>query len=159
VALLLQAVGLVVTIALTVPDFIDDQLHPPVCTGMCINLRSLPFELTMVVFGPVVVLLLLLAWRWRGPRQWPLAIVALVDAAAIALVGNVVVDFLQTRAVSVPPVASAPPLLLLPALATLVLGTNLVRPVPWKPIVAVSAVASMVLAAFLWSYVIGPAPA
>ena len=155
VALALQALGLLVTIALTVPDFIGAQLHPLVCTGMCLDLRGLPFELTMVVFGPVVVLLLLLSWRWRGPRLWPLAVVAVVDAAAIALVANVVIDFVHTRFDSVPSVASVPPLMLLPALATLALGANLVWPVPWKPIVAVSAAGSLVLAAFLWSSV-GP---
>lgn len=156
VALLLQAVGLLVTIGLTVPDYVDGQLHPLVCTGMCIDLRGLPFELTMVVFGPVIALLVLLAWRWRGPRLWPLVVVGVADAAAIALVASVVIDFAHTRFDSVPSVASAPPLLLLPALATLALGTNLVWPVPWKPIVAVSAAGSLVLAAFLWSYVIGP---
>lgn len=156
VALLLQAVGLLVTIGLTVPDYVDAQFHPLVCTHMCIDLRGLPFELTMVVFGPVVVLLLLLAWRWRGPRLWPLAVVAVVDAAAIALVASVVIDFAYTRFDSVPPVASAPPLLLFPALVTIALGTNLVRPVPWKRIGAVGAAGSVVLAVFLWSYVIGP---
>jgi hypothetical protein len=157
VALVLQAMGLLATIALTAPDYIDAIAHPQVCTDMCIDLRGLPFELTMVVFGPVVVLLLLLGWRWRGVRRWPLAVVAIVDAAAIALVASAVIDFIHTRTDSVPPVASAPPLLLFPALATLTLGANLVWPVPWRTIVAVSAAGSLVLAAFLWSYLLRPA--
>jgi hypothetical protein len=157
VALVLQAAGLLATIALTAPRFIDAISHPRVCTGMCLDLRGLPFELTMVVLGPVAVLLSLLGWRWRGVRRWPLAVVAVVDAAAIALVASVVIDFIHSRTDSVPPVASAPLLLLLPALATLALGTNLLWPVPWKSIVAVSTAGSLALAAFLWSYVIRPA--
>jgi hypothetical protein len=156
VALLLQAMGLLVVIAFTVPDYIDAQLHPPICTGICIDLRGLPFVGTLVVFGPVVAVLVLLTWRWRGPRLWPLTIVAVVDAAAIVLVASVVIDFVHTRNISVPPVASVPSLVLLPALITTALGINLVRPLPWKPIVAVSTAGCLTSAALMSWNVIGP---
>jgi hypothetical protein len=156
VGLLLQAMGLLAVIAFTVPDYVDAQLHPPICTGICLDLRGVPFGLTMVVFGPVVVLLLLLAWRWRGPSQWPLAVVGVVDAAAIALVTSVVIEFVHTRNDSLPPVAAAPSLLLLPALITVALGANLVRPLPWKPIVAVSTAGCLLSAVLMSLSVIGP---
>ena len=154
--LLLQALGLVVVIAFTLPDYVDKLLHPPICTGMCLDLRGLSFALTMFVFGPVVVLLLLLAWRWRGPSRWPLAVVGVVDAAAIALVASVVIDFVHTRNESLPPVAAAPSLVLLPALITIALGANLVRPLAWKPIVAVSSAGCLLSAVLMSQSVIGP---
>jgi hypothetical protein len=156
VALLLQAAGLLALIALTVPDWIDGHFHPYASCGLCLDLRGLAFDLTAIFLGPVFVLLLGLSWRWRGPRLWPLAVVALIDAAAIFLTAVVTVSFFHNRTDSVPPFASAPPLLLLPALATLALGINLVRPVPLKRIIAVSAAGCMLLAAFLWFFAIRP---
>jgi hypothetical protein len=158
VALLVQALGGMAIIALTVPDFIDAQLHPLGCTGVswCLDFRGFAFTLAAIFMVPVIGVLLVLAWRWRGPRLWPLSIVALIDAAAILLTVDAIVSFLGTRNDSVPSVAAAPPLLLLPALATLALGINLVLPVPLKPILAVSAAGSVLLAASLWFFVIRP---
>jgi hypothetical protein len=151
VALLLQAVGLLVLIALTFPDWLDGRLHPYACTPdqWCMDLRGLSFELLAIFLGPVIVALLVLAWWWRGPRLWPLAVVALIDAAAIFFTADTIINDLHARASSIPPVASAPPLLLLPALATLVLGINLVRPVPWRPLLAASPAGCILLAPVL----------
>jgi hypothetical protein len=156
IALLLQAVGLVLTIALTVPDWLDGLLHPRVCAGWCFDFRGLALYFSAIVLGPVILLLLFLAWRWRGPRRWPLAIVVVLDAAAIWGVAAAIISFLQTRSDAIPTVASGPPLLLLPALATLVLGINLIRPFPWKPIVAASAAGCLLVAPFLWFHAISP---
>lgn len=158
VALLFQALGGIAIIALTVPDFIDAQLHPLGCTGVswCFDFRGLAFTLAAIFMGPVIGVLLVLAWRWRGPRLWPLAIVALIDAAAIFLTVDAIVSFLGTRNDSVPSVSAAPPLLLLPALATLTLGINLVWQVPLKAILAVSAAGSVLLSASLWFFAIRP---
>ena len=160
VALALQAVGLLALIALTVPDWLDRYLHPYICTSgqLCIDFRGLAFDYLAIFFGPVIVLLLILARRWRGPRLWPLAIVVLLDAAAIFLTVDSILNDLYNRTNSIPPVASAPPLLLLPALATLVLGINLVRPVRWMPLLAASAAGCIVTAAALWIRDVGPTP-
>src|ERR1700730_14640387 len=155
-ALVVQAVGLLAIIALTVPDFIDWKLHPYAPCGLCLDLRGLPFFLAAVVLGPVIALLLVLSRRWRKPHLWPLAILALIDGAAIFLTATVVVDFLQRRTESIPPYASAPPLLLLPALVTLALGVSLVRPVPFKPILAASVGLCVLSTAVLWFFAIGP---
>lgn len=144
------------TIALTVPDYLDGILHPWVCVSWCFDFRGLPFALTAIFLGPAMLLLLLMAWSWRGPRRWPLAIVVVIDAAAIWLVAAAVIGVLQTRGDAIPTVASSPPLLLLPALATLALGINLVWPVPWKAIVVVSTAGCLLLAPFLWFYPIRP---
>jgi hypothetical protein len=156
-ALVVQASGLLALIFLTVPDLIDGLLHPFAggC-GLCLDLRGLSFFLAAVVLGPVVALLLILSWRWRGPRLWPLALVVLVDAAAIFLTADVTISFFQNRTDSIPPYASAPPLLLLPALATLTLGIDLVRPVRLRPVLAASTAGCVLLAAFLWFFSIRP---
>jgi len=160
VALALQAVGLLALIALTVPDWLDRYLHPYICTSgqLCIDFRGLAFDYLAIFFGPVIVVLLILARRWRGPRLWPLAIVVLLDAAAIFLTVDSILNDLYNRTNSIPPVASAPPLLLLPALATLVLGINLVRPVRWMPLLVASAAGCIVMAAALWIRDLGSTP-
>jgi hypothetical protein len=155
-ALVVQAAGLLAIIALTVPDFIDWKLHPYAPCGLCLDLRGLPFFLTAVVLGPVVALLLILSRRWRKPRLWPLAIVALIDGGAIFLTAAAIVNFLQYRAESIPLYASAPLLLLLPALVTLAVGLSLVRPVPFKPILAASVGLCVSLTAVVWVFTIRP---
>jgi hypothetical protein len=79
VAALLQVGGMLATIGLTVPDFIDYQTRALEC-GWCFDFRGAPFALSLTFLGPVILVLLLVAWRWRGPRLWPLTIVALIDA-------------------------------------------------------------------------------
>jgi hypothetical protein len=155
-ALIVQAVGLLAIIALTVPDFIDWKLHPYAPCGLCLDLRGLPFFLAAIVLGPVIALLLVLSRRWRTPRLWPLAVVALIDGAAIFLTAAVMLSFLQSRAESIPPYASAPPLLLLPALVTLALGVSLWRRVPLKPILAAAVGLCVLLTAVLWFFAIRP---
>ena len=156
-ALVLQAVGLLALIALAFPDWLDVYIHPYACTPdqWCMDLRGLAFDLLAIFLGPVIVVLLILARWWRGPRLWPLGIVVLLDAAAIFFTADTIANDLHARASSIPPVASAPPLLLLPALATLVLGINLVRPVRWKRLLAASAAGCIVLAAVLWIHDVG----
>jgi hypothetical protein len=157
VALVLQAAGLLALIALTVPDWIDGLLHPyAVGCGLCLDFRGLPFYLAAAGLGPVAVLLLILGWMWRGRRLWPLGLVVLVDAAAIFLTVDVAIGFFHNRTDSIPPLASAPLLLLLPALGTLALGLNLVRPVRLRPVLAASAAGCILLAAFLWFFSIRP---
>jgi hypothetical protein len=156
IALLLQAMALLVSIALTVPDYLEARFHPRVCVSWCLDLQGLAFYLSVIFFGPVIVILLLLVWRWRGSRRWPLAVVATIDALAIYWAAASMIPFVHPQLDSIPSVAFAPPLLLLPALATLALGANLVRMVPWKPTIAASAVGCLLLAAFLWTHVIQP---
>jgi len=157
IALGLQAIGLSVLIALTLPDWLDHYVHPYACTPdqWCMDLRGLSFDLLAIFLGPVIVVLLILTRWWRGPRLWPLGIVVLLDAAAIFFTADTIINDLHARASSIPPVASAPPLLLLPALATLALGLNLVRPVRWKPLLAASAAGCIVLAAVLRIHDVG----
>jgi hypothetical protein len=155
-ALLLQAAGLLALIALTFPDWLDARLHPYAPCGLCLDLRGLAFDLSAIFLGSVIVLLLVLSWRWRGQRLWPLAVVALIDAGAIFVTADVTVSFFRTRTDSIPPFASAPLLLLLPALATLALGINLVRPMRLRPILAASAAGCILLAAFLWFFAVRP---
>jgi hypothetical protein len=87
IALVLQAVGLLGLIATSFPDWLDSYLRPHVCapTAWCMDFRGLDFDALAIFFGPLIVLLLILAWRCRGPRVWPLAVVALLDAGAIFL--------------------------------------------------------------------------
>ena len=156
VALLLQAVGGLGIIAQTVPDFIDAQRALECGTGWCLDFRGIAFKLAVLFIGPFVAALLFMSWRWRGPRLWPLAIVVLIDAAAIFTTAGAIIPFLQTRSDSVPSLVSVPPLLLLPALATLALGVAIVRPVPLRPILAVSVAGCVILAAFFWVYAVRP---
>jgi hypothetical protein len=155
-ALVLQAAGMLATIALTVPDFIDYQTRPLEC-GWCFDFRGAPFEVSLTFLGPVIVVLLLLAWRWRGPRLWPLAIVAVIDVLAVAVAVGMIFPLVFARSDLVPPAASAGPLLLLPAIATLALGACLERAVPWRKILAASAAISVLPIAFQGFGVIGPA--
>jgi len=154
-ALLIEAAGMLATIGLTVPDFIDYQARALEC-GWCFDFRGAPFAASSTVLGPVIVVLLLLAWRWRGPRLWPLVIVAVIDALAIVWSVGVIIPLVFTRSDIVPPAASAAPLLLLPAIATLALGAALVRSVPWTKIIAVSAAASLLPVACQGLGLIGP---
>src|SRR3977135_2162246 len=133
VALVLQAAGLLATIALPVPDWIDYQLHP-LEGGWCIDLRGLPFALSAIVLGPIIIVLLVLAWRWRGPSRWPLTLLAGLGVGAIVLTAGITIGAFYNRTDSVPPLASAPSLLLLPALATLALGISVVRPLSLRPL-------------------------
>jgi hypothetical protein len=155
-ALLLQAVGMLATIALTVPDFIDYQTRPLDC-GWCLDFRGVPFGVSVTFLGPVIVVLLLLAWRWRGPRKWPLAIVAVIDVLAVVVATGMIIPLVFARTDLVPPAASAAPLLLLPAIATLALGISHLRPLPWRKILAVSAAISVLPVACQGVGVIGPA--
>jgi hypothetical protein len=156
----LQAVGLLGLIALAFPDWLDGYFHPHVCTPdqWCMDFRGLAFNLLAIFLGPVIVVLLILARWWHGPRLWPLWIVVLLDAAAIFFTADSILNDLYTRTNSIPPVASAPPLLLLPALATLVLGISLVRPVRWRPFLAASTAGCLVMAAALWIRDVGSTP-
>ena len=156
VALLLQAAGGLGIIALTVPDFIDAQRPLECGTGWCLDFRGIAFKIAVVFIGPFIAALLLLSWRWRGPRLWPLAIVAVIDAAAIFLTAGAIIPFLQTRSDSVPSFVSAPPLLLLPALVTLALGVAIVRPVHLGPILTASVAGCVILTAFFWLYAVRP---
>jgi hypothetical protein len=155
VAALLQVGGMLATIGLTVPDFIDYQTRALEC-GWCFDFRGAPFALSLTFLGPVILVLLLVAWRWRGPRLWPLTIVALIDALAIVWSVGVIIPLVFTRSDIVPPAASAAPLLLLPAIATLALGAALLRSVPWAKILAASAVVSLLPVACQGLGLIGP---
>ena len=159
VALLVQATGLLALIAWTVPDWIDRLLHAYSCAGFCIDLRGLAFDYAVIFLGPVIVVLLIVSLRWRGPRIWPLAVVALIDAAAILVAVLTTFNFFHDRTESLPPAAAAPPLLFLPALATVALAINLVRPIPWRAILAATAAGCLLLAAFMWWYSLQPVPA
>jgi hypothetical protein len=154
-SLLLQALGLLLAIGLTVPDFVQSRLHPQYC-WICIDVPGIVFMLSLVIYGPVALLLILLAWRWRGQRRWPLVMVGVVDAIAVAWAALWVIGFVQSRHDTVPTAASIPPLLVLPALATLALAVNLVWPLPWKSLLGASAVGSLLLGVFLWFYAIRP---
>jgi hypothetical protein len=155
-ALVLQAIALLAVIALTFPDWLDGQLHPYVPCGFCFDLRGLAFDISAVFLGPVILVLLLIAWRWRRPRLWPLAIVALIDAAAFFLTAFATISTLQNRTESIPQAFWAPVLLLLPALSTLALGVSLVRPVSLRRFLALSFAGSVLLATLLWFFPIRP---
>jgi hypothetical protein len=113
-------------------------------------------RLSAIVLGPIIVALLVLAWRWRGPGRWPLALVAVFDVGAIFLTAGITVGAFYNRTDSVPPLASVPPLLLLPALATLALGISVVTPLKLRPILAASTAGCVLLAAFLWVFAVRP---
>jgi hypothetical protein len=157
-ALLIQAAGMLATIALTVPDWIDARLHQLEC-GWCFDFRGAAFSVSLIVLGPTIVALLLVAWRWRGSHLWPLVIVAAIDALAIFWGTGITISLVFRGTDLVPPAASAAPLLLLPALATLVLalGPNLERALPWRRILAVSAAISLLPIAGQGLGVVGPA--
>jgi hypothetical protein len=155
-AILLQAIGLLGIIALTFPDWLDGHLRPYASCGFCLDLRGLAFVVAATFLGPIIVLLLVMAWRWRGPRRWPLAIVGVVDAAAIFATAAATVSFVHYRSDSIPPYASAPSFLLLPALVTLALGVSLLRPLRLRRILAASAGGCVLLTALLWFFAIRP---
>jgi len=154
-ALLLQAAGMLATIALTVPDFIDYQLRTLEC-GWCFDFRGVPFELSLTFLGPVIVVLLLIAWRWRGPGWWPFVIVTVIDVLVLVVAVVMIIPLVFSRTDLVPPGASVALLLLLPAIATFVLGACLEWPLPWRPILAASAVVALLPAAGQGLGVIGP---
>jgi hypothetical protein len=149
-AIFVQAACLLAVIATTLPEWIDGRLHPLVCTrGVCVDLRGLAFDIAVTVLGPVIVLLVVVAWRWKGASRWPLALIAGVDIAAILVTIGTFMNFFNRRVESLPPDQIIPVLMLLPAMATLILSVNLVKPVPWKAWLAAGAAFCVLLSAFM----------
>lgn len=151
----MQALGLLGVIGLTVPGYIDYLTRPLVCYGWCLDFRDLPFLLSVTALGPAIVLLLILAWRWRRPRRWPLLVLAVVSVWAVAVTAVYLASY-SSGGEPAPATGLLPVFVILPSLVTTVLGARLVWPLPWKPLVGVSAAGSVLLAALVATNVIGP---
>jgi hypothetical protein len=87
IAVLVQALALLVVVGFTIPGYLDYRLHPISCRPdeWCMDFRSLPFIYSAVFLGPPALLLLTTYWLWRRPRRWPAAFPLLVDAAIIGV--------------------------------------------------------------------------
>jgi hypothetical protein len=87
IAVFAQALALLVVVGLTIPSYLDYQLHPLNCPPdqWCLDFRGLTFGLTAMSLGPPALLLLTTYWLWRRPRRWPAALPLLIDAAVIGV--------------------------------------------------------------------------
>ena len=87
IAVLVQALALLLVVGFTIPGYLDYRLHPMSCRPdeWCMDFRSLPFIYSAVFLGPPALLLLTTYWLWRRPRRWPAAFPLLVDAAIIGV--------------------------------------------------------------------------
>ena len=85
IAVLVQAVALLVVVGLAVPSYADFLFRPLHCTQgqWCLDFRGLSFGLTTVSLGPLALLLFATYWLWRRPRRWPAAIPLLVGVVVI----------------------------------------------------------------------------
>jgi sulfur carrier protein len=86
-AVLVQAVALLVVIGLAIPSYLDFLSSPQSCAPgqFCLDFRGSTLEFTAVTLGPPALVLLTTYWLWRRPRKWLAAITILIDAAVIAV--------------------------------------------------------------------------
>ena len=128
IALLAQALGLLLAVGLTVPGYLDYLFHPKVCKPdqWCLDFRGLPFIITAVYLGPPVLALLLTAWLWRRPRKWPAVLPLVIDAAVVGFVLLNLVAFARTGGLE-PTVLVQMLLALIPAVVSLTLVIALLR--------------------------------
>jgi len=128
IAVLVQAVALLVVIGLAVPSFVDHLVHPISCKAdlMCLDLRGFSFEASVAFLGLPTLLLLATYWLWRRPRRWPAVLPLLVDIAAIAFVGADLITFAAAGSAE-PNILVQVLMILLPAMISLTLVVGLLR--------------------------------
>jgi len=99
IAVLVEALALLVIIGSTIPSYLDYRFHPISCRPdqWCMDLRGLSFALAALFLGPPVLLLLTTYWLWRRPRRWPAVLPFLVNVAVIGAVLIDLISFAQTR--------------------------------------------------------------
>jgi hypothetical protein len=103
IALLAQALGLLLVVGLTVPGY-----------------------LAAVYLGPLALALLVTAWLWRRPRRWPAVLPLVIDAAVVGFVLLNLVAFARTGGLE--PTGFVQMLLaLVPAVVSLTLVIALLR--------------------------------
>jgi thiamine biosynthesis protein ThiS len=87
IAVLVQAVALLVVIGLAIPSYLDFLFRPLNCRPdqWCLDFRGLTLGLTAVSMGPPAFLLLTTYWLWRRPRRWAAAIPLLVDVTILGM--------------------------------------------------------------------------
>lgn len=82
---MVQVVAIVIAVMLTVPDYLDRLLRPTICIH-CLDLRGLAFVLSVILFAPVVLALIAVAWALRPGRIWPSWLALIVDLALLGLI-------------------------------------------------------------------------
>jgi hypothetical protein len=128
IAVLVQALALLVVLGLTIPNYMDYLLHPLTCRPdqWCMDLRGLPFVLATSFLLPAALLLLATYWLWRRPRRWPAVLPLLVDVAVISTVIIDINAFIRTRSAE-PNIVVQLLLGMLPAVVSLTLILALLR--------------------------------
>jgi hypothetical protein len=129
VVLLVQGLALLVVIGEAAPSFLDQLFHAPKCepNQMCIDLRGLFFELSVVFLGPPALLLFATAWIWRRPRTWPAAVPLVLDVVLIGLVISDVFTVARSGYDEFPPILVQVLLGLVPAAVSLALTLLVLR--------------------------------
>jgi thiazole synthase/sulfur carrier protein len=91
IAVLVQAVALLVVVGLAVPSYLDFLFRPLYCAQgqWCLDFRGLALGLTTASLGPPALLLFATYWLWRRPRKWPAAIPLVVG---VIVIGSEVVN-------------------------------------------------------------------
>ena len=122
IAVLVQALAMLVVIGLTIPSFLDYLYHPISCTGdeLCLDIRGFPFEASIAFLGAPALLLLLTFWLWRRSRIWLAVLPLLIDVVAIAVVTVDLIEFARSRSAE-PNIPVQLLMVLLPALVSLTL--------------------------------------
>ncbi|HEV2036332.1 MAG TPA: hypothetical protein VGU71_19435 [Candidatus Dormibacteraeota bacterium] len=126
IAVLVQALAMLVVIGLTIPSFLDYLFHPIRCTGgeLCLDLRGLSFVGSVAFLGLPALLLLATYWLWRRPRRSPAVLPLLIDVAAIAVVTVDLIEFARTGSAE-PNILVQLLVVLLPAIISLTLVLEL----------------------------------
>lgn len=129
IAVLVQALALLVVVGLTIPSYLDYLFRPLACgpDQWCMDFRGLPFVLAALFLGPPALLLFATYWLWRRPRRWPAVLPLLVDVAVIGTVLFELVGYIQTRSAESNIVVAALLGMLLPAVVSLTLILTLLR--------------------------------
>jgi hypothetical protein len=155
-ALLVQGVCLAGAGAVVVAIASYMTANPPVCYGWCLNLAPIFWFLVGLPLLPPAVVILMLAWLWRGRRRWPAVVLFVTDAVVLLFSASVLGTYPSDVADPVPALGLLPVALMLPAIATTLLCLHVLRPIRWIPILAVSAAACVLLGVLVSVNVIGP---
>ncbi|HET7421868.1 MAG TPA: hypothetical protein VFL27_15920 [Candidatus Dormibacteraeota bacterium] len=155
-ALLVQGVCLLVPVLLLISIAAYLTARPPACAGWCLNLAPFFLLVAAAPFVPPLVVILLLAWRWRRPATWPAVLLGVANLAIFALTWAALSQYPMQSADPLPAVGLAPLLVILPAVATTLLAIDVLSPIPWIPVLGLAGAACVLMGALLAFNVIGP---
>ena len=155
-ALVIQGVSLLAAVTAVLATAIEGLVHPPVCSDWCLNVGPVFLIMGSTPFVPPLIVLALLAWRWRGKSLWPAGVLVVTDVVIVVVAVGILRAYPMEWPEPVPAIGLLPVVVILPALATTVLAVDQVRPIPWRPVIAAGALACVVLGGLIAFNVVGP---